>query len=124
MARKKEEVVERHTCGECGLGVFDYKHENLSLDGKPTLVSCPKSGRFKRVVSETACKDFVVRSAVVVLLAVLTACAPTKRVYRVEFADGTYDYYELDYRPKDSVKYILYEGETILGVKKVEQIKN
>lgn len=122
MARKKDTEIVRHTCGECGLGVFDTKHENLSLEGKPTLVSCPNSGRFKRVVSEFACKDFVLRLAFAVLL--LSSCTPTKRVYRVEFGDGTYDYYELDYRPKQGDKHILYEGETILGVEKVEQIKN
>lgn len=42
-----------HTCGECGQGTF----ENLSLEGKPTLVSCPFQP-FKMVVSERACSHF------------------------------------------------------------------
>lgn len=47
-----------HHCGECRLAKHDRKFENLSLEGQPTLVSCKYSGRFKRVVSEKACKFF------------------------------------------------------------------
>jgi hypothetical protein len=49
-----------HTCGECGQGTFDMKVENLSLEGKPTLVSCPFQP-FKMVVSERACSHFTQR---------------------------------------------------------------
>ena len=59
--RRTPAPVEVHRCGECGKAVFDYKFENLSLDGKPTLISCPMSGRYKRVVSEFACNKFVMR---------------------------------------------------------------
>lgn len=59
MIRKKtQESTVIHHCGECALAVFDYKFENLSLEGKPTLVSCPYSGKYKKVVSEVACVNF------------------------------------------------------------------
>ena len=59
MIRKKtKEPTIIHHCGECALGVYDMNFVNLSLDGKPTLVSCPYSGKYKKVVSEVACKNF------------------------------------------------------------------
>lgn len=59
MIRKKQQEPNIiHHCGECALGIADTKHENLSLEGKPTLVSCPQSGVFKKVVSEVACNNF------------------------------------------------------------------
>ena len=58
-----------------------------------------------------------------IALCVATACRPM-RVYRVTFSDGTYDYYELDYRPANGATSIEYQGETILGVEKIEQLKN
>ena len=58
-----------------------------------------------------------------IALCVATACRPM-RVYRVTFTDGTYDYYELNYRPANGATSIEYQGETILGVEKIEQLKN
>ena len=58
-----------------------------------------------------------------IALCVATACRPM-RVYRVTFSDGTYDYYELNYRPANGATSIEYQGETILGVEKIEQLKN
>ena len=55
--------------------------------------------------------------------AALCGCVPQTRIYKVEFADGTYEYYELNYKPKDGAKSIEYEGETILGVEKLQQVK-
>ena len=52
-----------------------------------------------------------------------TACRPM-RVYRVTFSDGTYDYYEINYRPANGATSIEYQGETILGVEKIEPLKN
>ena len=52
-----------------------------------------------------------------------TACRPM-RVYRVTFSDGTYDYYELNYRPANGATSIEYQGETIFGVEKIEPLKN
>ena len=45
------------TCGECAHGTFDWKFENLSLEGKPTLVKCPYKP-YKQVVSEKGCNLF------------------------------------------------------------------
>lgn len=53
----------------------------------------------------------------------ICGCVPSKRVYRVEFADGSYDYFELNYKPKSGATSIDYEGRTFLGVTKIEQIK-
>ena len=58
-----------------------------------------------------------------IALCVATACRPM-RVYRVTFSDGTYDYYELNYRPANGATSIEYQGETIFGVEKIEQLKN
>ena len=58
-----------------------------------------------------------------IALCVATACRPM-RVYRVTFIDGTYDYYELNYRPANGATSIEYQGETILGVEKIEPLKN
>ena len=58
-----------------------------------------------------------------ILAFALVGCVPSKRVYRVEFGDGSYEYYELDYRPKTTDRSIQYEGQTILGVEKIEQYK-
>lgn len=58
-----------------------------------------------------------------IALCVATACRPM-RVYRVTFSDGTYDYYELNYRPASGATSIEYQGETILGVEKIEPLKN
>lgn len=63
MIRKNtKEPTINHYCGECALAVADYKFENLSLEGKPTLVSCPYSGKYKKVVSEVACNKFQPKS--------------------------------------------------------------
>lgn len=43
------------------------------------------------------------------------------RRYKVTFADGTTDYYELTYKPKQGATAIEYDGETILGVKQIER---
>lgn len=58
MIRKTKEPTIIHHCGECASAVADTKFENLSLDGKPTLVTCPHSGKYKKVVSEIACENF------------------------------------------------------------------
>lgn len=54
--------------------------------------------------------------------ALLSSCAPQKRIYKVTFGDGTYDYFELHYKPAPDAKAIEYDGETILGVEKIEKI--
>lgn len=48
-------------------------------------------------------------------------CATT-RTYKITFKNGDVDYYNLDYKPKKDAKSIEYEGETILGIEKIEAI--
>lgn len=53
----------------------------------------------------------------------LFSCTPTSRVYKVKFTDGSVEYYHLDYKVKKDAKSIEYEGETILGIEAIEEIK-
>lgn len=59
----------------------------------------------------------------IVAMWVLSGCAPRKYAYKVIFRDGTVEYYELDYKPKNDTKAIEYEGHTIIGVEQIEKIK-
>lgn len=51
MVKKKNETVIRY-CRDCALSTPDMKFENLSLDGKPTLLSCPER-KWKMVICTT-----------------------------------------------------------------------
>ena len=53
----------------------------------------------------------------------LFSCTPTKRVYKVTFKNGDIEYYYLPYKVKEGSKSIEYEGETILGIESIEEIK-
>lgn len=53
----------------------------------------------------------------------LFSCTPINRVYKVKFTDGSVEYYHLDYKVKKDAKSIEYEGETILGIESIEEIK-
>ena len=44
-------------CDECRHGRYDTKFENLSVDGKPTLIICPFQ-TWKRNLKERACGFF------------------------------------------------------------------
>ncbi len=55
-------------------------------------------------------------------LLLLTACAPQRHAYKVTFENGDYEIYELNYKPKADAKAIEVDGETVLGVKKIEKI--
>ena len=57
-------------------------------------------------------------------LCLLVSACHASRIYRVTFTDGSYDYYELNYRPATDATSIDYNGETILGVQKIERLKN
>ena len=65
---------------------------------------------------------------VLIILAILLACSinvgctPHKYIYKIEFSNGDVEYFELNYKPKDDSKSIEYNGETILGVNKIEKI--
>lgn len=52
---KREEKVVYH-CEDCAHATPDMKFENLSLDGKPTLLSCPFD-RWKKLFKEPACRE-------------------------------------------------------------------
>jgi hypothetical protein len=50
----------------------------------------------------------------------LASCASV-RTYRVTFSNGSVEYYNLDYKPKKGATSIECEGETVLGVVKIEK---
>lgn len=50
-------------------------------------------------------------------------CAHKRYVYKVTFKNGTYDYFDLNYKPKKGATSIEYNGETIIGVDSLEMIK-
>lgn len=50
-------------------------------------------------------------------------CAQKRYVYKVTFKNGTYDYFDLNYKPKKGATSIEYNGETIIGVDSLEMIK-
>lgn len=62
-------------------------------------------------------KKFVV----VAVCMLIAACQPHKYVYRVTFANGDVEYFELDYKPKAGAKTINYKNEIIIGVDKIEK---
>lgn len=53
----------------------------------------------------------------------LCSCKPASYTYKITFADGSSEYFNLNYKPKATDKAITYEGETILGVEKIEPLK-
>lgn len=64
------------------------------------------------------------KKAITILgLAMLAACTPTKRAYKITFKSGAVEYYELDYKLKRGATSIEYNGETIIGVADFEEIK-
>lgn len=61
MVKKKNETVIRY-CRDCALSKPDMKFENLSLDGQPTLLSCPER-RWKMVICTTdVCERYTVKN--------------------------------------------------------------
>ena len=68
-------------------------------------------------------QPLIIRYLILAIAAIgsLASCAPTVRTYRVTFTDGTVEYYNLDYKPKPGATTIEYEGETVLGVDKIEK---
>lgn len=61
MAKKQKEVIPQHYCEECYYAKPDYKFENLSIEGKPTLLICPFD-KWKKLFKEKACKNFKQKS--------------------------------------------------------------
>ena len=55
--QKKEKVVKPILhCEDCAHATPDMKFENLSLEGKPTLLICPFD-KWKKLFKEPACKS-------------------------------------------------------------------
>lgn len=57
------------------------------------------------------------------LLLVIIGCTARKYTYKVVFENGDYEYYELNYKPRPDCKAIEYDGETIMGVERVERVE-
>ena len=59
----------------------------------------------------------------IALLLVIVGCTARKYTYKVIFENGDYEYYELNYKPLPDCKAIEYDGETIMGVERVERVE-
>lgn len=59
----------------------------------------------------------------IALLLVIVGCAARKYTYKVVFENGDYEYYELNYKPHPDCRAIEYDGETIIGVQKIERVE-
>jgi hypothetical protein len=57
MSKKQVVKEKQYYCRDCMYGVPDMKFENLSLEGKPTLLKCPYN-EWKKLFNEPACKKF------------------------------------------------------------------
>ena len=73
---------------------------------------------------ENGCLQFTAAMLLIVgfMIAAL-CCTPKRYVYKVTFKNGTYDYFDLNYKPKKGATSIEYNGETIIGVDSLEMIK-
>lgn len=54
--KAKKEVAQVPHCEDCAHATPDMKFENLSLEGKPTLLICPFD-KWKKLFKEPACKS-------------------------------------------------------------------
>ena len=70
------------------------------------------------------CLQFVAAMLLIVgFMVAAHCCAPRRYVYKVTFTNGSYDYYDLNYKPKKGAKSIEYNGETIIGVDSLEIVR-
>lgn len=60
--------------------------------------------------------------AIAICAFLLVGCSSTYAC-KVTFANGESEFYNLEYRPKPTDKYIKVEGETIIGVKNIERVQ-
>ena len=72
---------------------------------------------------KTTNKRFAACLLLVALMLPLAGCAPRKYTYKVFFENGDYEYYELNYKPLKDCRAIEYDGETIIGVERVERVE-
>lgn len=72
-------------------------------------------------------REWIVLVAIALLAFALAlsieSCAPHRYTYKVVFSNGDYEYYELNYKPKADSKAIEVDGETLLGVERLERVK-
>lgn len=72
-------------------------------------------------------REWIVLVAIAILAFALAlsieSCAPQHYTYKVVFSNGDYEYYELNYKPKADSKAIEVDGETLLGVERIERVK-
>lgn len=61
-------------------------------------------------------------AALITVAVLLSGCSAT-HPYKVTFANGDVEYYELDYKPKETHKYIQTNDGTYIGVTKIEKVK-
>ena len=62
------------------------------------------------------------KKTIIALVSVILCGCATTRSYKVTFENGEIEYFNLDYKPKKGANSINYEGDTILGVKLIEEI--
>ena len=58
MMKKQPKQNEFVYCRDCKHSTPDMKFENLSVDGKPTLLICDLQKWPKKVITEKGCKNF------------------------------------------------------------------
>ena len=58
MVKRKQEPETANYCVDCAHATVNTKFENLSVDGKPTLLNCNLHTERRRLIDEKACKDF------------------------------------------------------------------
>lgn len=62
MAKKVAEEKPIVLCRDCSFAIEDWKFENLSVDGKPTLLKCSIHTERKRIINEQGCRDFKMKA--------------------------------------------------------------
>ena len=75
-------------------------------------------------MKKDGCLQFIAAMLLIVgFMVAALCCTPKRYVYKVTFKNGTYDYFDLNYKPKKGATSIEYNGETIIGVDSLEMIK-
>ena len=65
----------------------------------------------------------VILLAILFFFAFISGCTAKRCIVKVNFTNGTYDYYDLNYKPKKDAKSIEYDGQTIIGIESIEYVK-
>lgn len=106
-----------------GNGIVGIWKRDLSADRRQNLIRLRNNRsygiRFQTDVELHSKIADVMKKLVFAGLLLLSGCSP--KIYKVTFVDGTYEYFELK-KPQKNAKSIEYNGETILGVEKIEKL--